>query len=215
MCVCLCVSVCAEVGGRTAKNKDKCFLAHTLTQPSPCLGWWLCLHLALPACSMLPHTQPQCTVLPNPTVEPRPWEAGAAQPSLPQHRSSSSWKQNSNNNGKKIIYIYISPTSLKDPNGWNQSPTKPTGNESKSSPQGQAPVHVPAGAQQPGSTSRPPCSSGLGTSAASIGTRSSSSWGESGWARAVPPAGSSLERGGQVEREVCDPPTASLPFRKE
>lgn len=101
---------------------------------------------------------------------------------------------------KKIIYIYISRTSLKDPNGWNQSSTKPTGNKSKISPQGQARVHVPAGAQQPGSMSRPPCSSGLGTSVVSIGTRSSSSWGKSGSDRAVPLAGSSLERGGQVER---------------
>lgn len=199
VCVCLCVSVCAEVGGRTAKNKDKCSPDRTITQPSPWLGWWLCLHLAPPACPMPPHTRPQCTVLPNPSVEPRPWEAGAAQPSLPQQRPLSSWKQNSNN-GKKIIYIYISRTSLKDPNGWNQSPTKPTGNKSKISPQGQARVHVPAGAQQPGSMSRPPCSSGLGTSVMSIGTRSSSSWGKSGLDRAVPLAGSSLERGGQVER---------------
>lgn len=107
---------------------------------------------------------------------------------------------------KKIIYIYISRTSLKDPNGWNQSPTKPTGNKSKISPQGQARVHVPAGAQQPGSMSRPPCSSGLGTSVMSIGMRSSSSWGKSGSDRAVPLAGSSLERGGQVERQVCDTP---------
>lgn len=100
---------------------------------------------------------------------------------------------------KKKIYIYISRTSLKDSNGWNQSPTKPTGNKSKISPQGQARVHVPAGAQQPGSMSRPPCWSGLGTSVASIGARSSSSWGKSGSDRAVPLAGSSLEREAQVE----------------
>lgn len=106
LCVCLCVSVCAEVGGRTAKNKDKCFPASTFTQQFSCLGWWPCLHCAPPACPMPPHTWPQCSVPPNPTAEPGQWEAGAALPSLPQHRSSSSWKQN-NNNRKEKKYIYI------------------------------------------------------------------------------------------------------------
>lgn len=196
-CVCLCVLRWEEELQKINTNAPQ-----SAPSPNHLLGWaggCACLHLAPPACPMPPHIRPQCTVLTNSAVEPRPWEAGAAQLSLPQHRPSSSWKQNSNNNGKKIIYIYISQTSLKDPNGWNQSPTKPTGNKSKIFPQGQARVHVLAGAQQPGSMSQPPCWSGLGTSVASIGARSSSSWGKSGSDRAVPLAGSSLEREAQVE----------------
>lgn len=128
-CVCLCVLRWEEELQKINTNAPQ-----SAPSPNHPLGWaggCACLHLAPPACPMPPHIQPQCTVLTNSAVEPRPWEAGAAQLSLPQHRPSSSWKQNSNNNGKKIIYIYIFRTSLKDPNGWNQSPPQQNQQEIK------------------------------------------------------------------------------------